>query len=414
MQVIRHAKATKPILIPYNGDLDAGDVNRVQNLSGGTTQPFTMLYEHGREDKMAVDKDILNTTAKMTQLEYGEMDTYLLLANLASTPVNGLTLDDFSDAKVDMYITGKDDYNGVLEQTMWLPKLTVNSLTINIADANARIERSFDFSGDKFRMEREGNKYLIYKKNVVDSGYSEDPYAIVLNDPAPVVNPNHAGQYLARVWRIRSGVTTELNVTTDYTWTNGTTTLSILSATTGDIIKVIYTAASYGTAGDPTSLNDVDDYYLKASYITVSLQSGAGSEIELDKLTSLNIAATLNRIDEGVLGNDEKILKEVQSKTTVVRLDGRVKDSTLEEVLMGQAGNNWGEIDADLFASDITLRVKIYEDATKTSFKIGYKVTDMFFTDTTEDANANEFWKDAVTLQSDNLTISGLEANIDA
>lgn len=414
-QVIRHAKACKPRVYPYNGDVAPIDADRVQTFSGAGNQPFEELYEWGREDKMAVDFGVFEATASMTQLEYGEIDFYLALANLASAPVGGLDLDDFSDAKVDIITVGKDDYEGNLEQILWLPKLVLNSITINIADSEAKLERSFEFAGDFLRRLRYNNKYFIYKKVEVESGYSASAYDIVLSDPAPIVNPNYAGRYIERVLRVRSGVTTELVETTDWTWTQGTTTLQILSATTDDIIKIYYTSDSWGTAGDPTSLNDADDYFIDADSVTVTLQSGSGTEVELDLLTSLNIVATLNRIDEGVIGSDEKLLKEVESKTTTVTLAGRVKGSKIEEILMGQAGNDWGILDAQLFKDDLKLRVKVFEDETKTTFKIGYKVTGLFMTSNTDDeGTANEFLTEGVTLQSDNLLISAVEAEIDS
>jgi len=413
-QAIRHAKATKPRMYPYNGDVTPADMDRVQSFSGGGNQPFEMLYEWGREDKMAVDFDILEATATATQLEYGKIDTYLKLANLSAMPSGGLDLDDFSNAKVDIITVGKDDYEGNVEQTLWLPKLALNSITVNIADAEAKLERSFELSGDALRRLRNDNKYFIYKRDAVGSGYSADPYDIILDDPEPVEDPNYSGVYIFRVLRVRSGTTTELTLTTDYTYTSGTTTLQILSATTGDVYKIYYSSDSWGTAGDPTSLNDADDYFIDADSVKVTLQSGSGTEVEMDLLTSLNIVATLNRIEEGVIGNDEKILKEVESKTTTVTLGGRVKNSTIEEILMGQAGNDWGILDAKLYKDDIKMRVYVYEDETKTTFKIGYKVTGLFMTTTTQDeGNANEFLTKGVTLQSDNLLISNVEADID-
>lgn len=414
-QAIRHAKANKPRLYPYNGDVNPSDMDRVQSFSGGGNQPFEELYEWGRELKMAVDFDILEATASATQLEYGEIDTYLTLANLSAMPSGGLDLDDFSNAKTDIITVGKDDYNGNVEQTLWLPKMTLDSITLNIADAEARLERSFEFAGDILMRLRNDNKYFIYNKTTVESGYSTSAYDITLNDPVPVEDPNHSGVYIFRVLRVRSGTTTELTLTTDYTYTSGTNTLQILSATTGDVYKVYYTSDSWGTAGDPTSLNDSDGYYIDADSVTVTLQSGTGTEVELDLLTSLNIVATLNRISEAVIGNDEKILKEVESKTVTVTLGGRVKNSTIGEILMGQAGNDWGVLDAQLYKDDITLRVKVYEDETKSTFKIGYKVTDLFMTSTSQDeGNANEFLTKNVTLQSDNLLISNVIGDITA
>jgi hypothetical protein len=161
-------------------------------------------------------------------------------------------------------------------------------------------------------------------------------------------------------------------------------------------------------------LNDADLCYINADSVKVTLQSGVGTEVELDRLTSLNLTATLNRISEAVIGLSEKLLKNVQTYDVKVALNGRVKDATIEEVLMGQAGANWGIIDPNEFKTDLVLRVYVYEDATKTTFKMGYKVTGLAFSDNTQDANANDFWSNGINLSSDNMLISDVEIDIDA
>jgi hypothetical protein len=146
----------------------------------------------------------------------------------------------------------------------------------------------------------------------------------------------------------------------------------------------------------------------------VTLQSGTGTEVELDRLTSFNISTTLNRISEAVIGLQEKLLKQVESYDVKVALNGRVKDAKIEDVLMGKAGLNHSIIDPNEFKTDIICRVYVYEDSTKSTFKLGYKVTGLAFADTTQDANANAFWTEGINLSSDNLVISNVESDIDA
>ena len=412
---IRHASATKPRVYPWNGDTQPIDIDRVQTFSGGVNQPQELVYEMGRLNKVCTDLKILEEKCSLTQLEYGEIDFYLALANKATIPVGGLQLSDFDDSLVDIISVGKDKFGGSMEQTLWLPKLSLNSIAFNIANADARIERTFDLGGDFFRILKNANKIFMQKIYTVPSGYSASAWTQVISDPAPVVDPNVAGKYIQRVLRVRSGVTTELELTTDYTWANETTTLTVLSATTDDIIKVAYTTGSFGTGGDYTSLNDADLCYINADSVTVTLESAAqGVEIELDRLTSLNITATLNRISEPVIGLEEKLLKAVQTYDVKVALNGRIKDVPIEEVLMGQAGNSFGIIDPNLFKTDLTLRVYVYEDATKSAFKIGYKVTNLAFADTTDDVNANDFWSSAINLSSDSMIISDQISDIDS
>jgi hypothetical protein len=411
---IRHASATKPRVYPWNNDTQPIDIDRVQSISGGVNQPQELVYEAGRLDKVCTDLKILEESCSLTQLEYGEIDFYLALANKAAMPSGGLQLSDFDDSLVDIISVGKDKFGGTMEQTMWLPKLSLNSLAFNIPDADSRIERTFDLGGDFFKILKNANKIFMQKIYTVPSGYSTSAWTQVISDPAPVLDPNVASKYIQRVLRVRSGVTTELELTTDYTWTNGTTTLTILSATTGDIIKVAYTTGSFGSGGDYTTLNDVDLCYINADLVKVTLESAAqGVELELDRLTSLNLTATLNRISEGVIGLREKLLKNVESYAVTVALNGRIKDTPIEDVLMGQAGTSFGIIDPDLFKTDLVLRVYVYEDSTKATFKLGYKITGLAFADTTDNADANNFWQSAVNLASDNMLISDQEADID-
>lgn len=410
---IRHSSATKPRIIPWNGDTQPIDIDRVQAFSGGINQPSELVYELGRKDKICTDLKILEESCTLTQLEYGEIDFYLALANKSTLPSGGLQLSDFDDALVDIISVGKDKFSGTMEQTLWLPKLSLNALTFNIANADARVERTFDLGGDFFKILKNNNKIYMQKIVTVPSGYSSAPFAIVVSDPVPVLDPNVASKYIQRVLRVRSGVTTELVLTTDYTFT-APSALSILSATSGDLIKFVYTASSFGTGGDYTTLNDVDLCYINADSVTVTLQSGVGTEVELDRLTGFNINASLKRISESVIGLQEKLLKNVESYDVKIALNGRIKDAKIEDVLMGQAGANWGIIDPNEFKTDLIVRVKVFEDATKTTFKMGYKVTAAAFSDEKQDANANAFWSEGVNLSSDNLLISDVEGDIDA
>ena len=413
MNEIRHASATKPRIIPWLNATQPMDIDRVQAFSGGVNQPSELVYELGRKDKVCTDLKILEESCTLTQLEYGEIDFYLALANKAALPSGGLQLSDFDDALMDVISVGKDKFGGTMEQTLWLPKLSLNAMTFNIANADARIERTFDLGGDFFKILKTTNKIYIQKIVTVPSGYSAAPYAISLADPVPAVDPNVSGKYIQRILRVRGSTTTELELTTDYTF-SAPSALSVLLATSGDILKIVYTAASFGTGGDYTSLNDADLCYINADSVKVTLQSGVGTEVELDRLTGFNINASLKRISEGVIGLQEKLLKNVESYDVKVALNGRVKDAKIEDVLMGQAGNNWGIIDPSEFKTDVVCRVYVYEDATKTTFKMGYKVTGLAFTDTKEDVNANAFWTEGVNLSSDNLLISNVEIDIDA
>ena len=129
------------------------------------------------------------------------------------------------------------------------------------------------------------------------------------------------------------------------------------------------------------------------------------SDVELDLLSSLSISATLNRISEAVLGSDEKVLRDVETTEVAWSLEGRVKDSSIEEALMTQAGLAHGIIDPRLF-NEVSITVKIYTDSTKSTFLIGYKSTGLSFSDESRDFDANAFGTKPLNLAGTNLLIT--------
>ena len=405
---IQHSSACKPISVPVNNDVTKDNWDRVQNFSASTTQPQEKVYEIGRLAKMDFDKDILEATLSISQLEYGTNASYLQLAGVSAEPSGGFELSDFDDPRIDFYSPGKDEYGGTVEQTLWLQYMALDSLGLEI-NAEERIVRNFELSGDYCKIAREGNKYLIFKEDDAPSGTSGN-YTIDVSDPAPVVDPNNAGVYILALYRIRSGTATQLTLTTDYTYNNATNEITILSALASDNYRIWYTAASYGTAGDPTSLNDADDYFLSAENVTVTIDDGTNSAVELDKLTSLSITATLNRTEQGKIGSTSKF-RDVESYDVSCALGGFVKDSTIQEALMQQAGQSWGIIDYSSFDT-VDVIIKIYETSSKSSFLIGYKASDLEFADDSNDKNANENTEESITLSGDALIITTTEGDL--
>jgi hypothetical protein len=173
----------------------------------------------------------------------------------------------------------------------------------------------------------------------------------------------------------------------------------------GDNYRIWYTAGSYGTAGDPQALNDVDDYYLRSEWVTVTIDDGTHTPVELEALTSLSIAATFNRTDNAVIGTNVKI-KDTQSYDVAIALGGFVKSFPIEEALMGQAGQSWPLIDYNLF-QEVEIVVKVYGEAAKTNFLIGYKCSACAFdTSSANSFNANDFGSGDLSLATDNLIIT--------
>jgi len=405
-EAIRHARAVSPYLIPNKGGA-AGDIHGLTNTANSTSQdeeriPFVSTSEE------CVDKAIPDVGVTFPQAERGEIGTYLKLANLDAEPVSGITLLDFSSALVDYFQYERDSENGNIEKTKWFEKLAISSLTIDISDAEARLQRTIELSGDSKKILAYDNKYGIHKKVTFGTGDT----TIDCSDPEPVADPNISGVYILRVDRTRDGETEEIDLTTDYTFNTGTDDITIISPEAGDVYNVYYSASSWGTGGDPTTPDPLPTpCFIKADSVTVLISDG-NEEIELDKLTSLSIAATINRIDEATIGSDEKVIREIDDTPVEVSLGGRVKDDTILEAFMGHLDDSWGIVDIKKFLETVRITVKCYSDSTKSTFLIGYQVSDLSYTGDDESFDAGDFGTLTVNCSASNLLITTDEGNL--
>ena len=406
---IRHARAISPWIIPNKGG-SADDFHGLTDVGADPSVGSEDVYVMGKKAKCGTDKETPEVTVPLPMLERGEIDSYLTLANLDSEPAGGLTLLDFNSSLVDVVYYLKDAFNGNIDASMWMPKCAVNTIALNIDDPQTRITRDIELSTDDRRVLTGDNKYFIHVKNTAPSGTSGN-YVIDVSDPAPVVDPNNAGVYILRIDRTRSGETVSLAITTDYTYNNGTGEITIISASAGDVYNVYYSASSFGTAGDPTSVDSDSICYLKAENVTVLISDGA-TEVELDRLTSLTISATLNRIDENVIGNDERVLREISETPVTVDFSGRVKDYKGEKAFMNQLADSSIISSVKLFNDNVKVTVKIYNNANKDTFLIGYQVDNLSYTDGSFACTANEFATMDVSCQSDDILITASEGNL--
>lgn len=407
MDAIRHGRAVSPWFIP-NGNGEARDLHGITDISGGSSLDSEDVYVIGKEEKCATDKGIPEATVSVTQLERGEINSYLTLANLDAEPSGGLTLSDFSAATIDLFLYEREEFSGAIVGTTWFPKTAINSLNLDIADAEARIERSFELSGDNKHELSYDNKIGVHVKDTAPSGTSGSYVIDLTNYGVPATDPNNSGAYILRVERTRAGTTETI---TAYAYNPIGEELTITSALTDDIYDVYYSTSAFGSEGDPTSVDSGNPCFLKADSVTVLISDG-NTEVELDVLTSLSFAASLERLDEAVIGNDEKVLKEISATPVDVSLTGRVKNSTILDAFMGQIGNDWGITDINLFLSNVRVTVKIYTNATKSTFAIGYQVDGLSFSDDSKDFTANEFGELSVNAASDNLLITTTENDL--
>lgn len=407
--VIRHARAISPWFIPLLGG-SGDDFHGLTDVGADPSVSSDDVFVVGKKVKCGTDKGTPEVTVPLAQLERGEIDTYLCLANLDSEPVGGFDLLDFNSSLVDAIYYVKDAFNGNIDSSIWMPKCAINSLSLNIDDPEARITRDMELASDDRRIFTGNNKYLIHKKDVAPSGVSGN-YVIDISDPAPVVDPNNAGVYVLRIDRVRAGELTSLAITTDYTYNVGTSEITVLSALTGDVYQIFYSASSFGSAGDPTTVDSDSICFLKAENVTVLISDGT-TEVEIDTLSSLTISATLNRIDESVIGNDERILREISDTPVTVDLSGRIKDYVEEKAFMNQLADASMISSVKLFNDNVKVTVKVYNNADKDTFLIGYQIDNLSFTDGSFSITANEFGTIDVSAQSDDILITASEGNL--
>jgi len=406
---IRHARAISPWFIPNKGG-SADDLHGLTDVGADPSVGSEDVYVVGKKVRCGVDKEVPEVTVPLAQLERGEVDTYLTLANLDAEPAGGFDLLDFNSSLVDVVYYMKDEFEGTVDASIWMPKTAVNSLTLNIDDPDARITRDIELSGDDRRVLLGDNKYLIHVEDTAPSGTSGS-YVIDISDPAPVVDPNNAGVYVLRVDRTRSGETTSLAITTDYTYDNTPKEITIVSALTGDVYNVYYSASSFGSAGDPTTVDNDSICYLKAENVTVLISDGT-TELEMDRLSSLTITATLNRIDENVIGNDERVLREISDTPVTVDMSGRVKNYNGEKAFMNSLASSELISSVKLFNDNVKITVKIHNNADKDTFLIGYSVDNLSYTDGSFSASANEFGTMDISASSTDLKITAVEGNL--
>lgn len=407
---IRHARSVSPWFIDdLNGTGD--DFHGLTNLSGGASADSEDLFVIGKKEKCGTDTDTPESTVPLTQRERGQIATYLRLANLTSEPSGGIDLEDFSSGLIDAVFYEKDEFDGNVVRSVWFPKTAVASIGLSIADPEAVIERTFELTGDNEHELEGANKILTHVTDTAPSGTSGN-YVIDVSDPEPQADPRISGAFILRIDRTRSGTLTTLELTTDYTFDSGADEITIISALSGDIYNIYYSSTTFGALGDPTTVDPCSDpAFLKAENVTVLLSDGT-TEVELDKLTSLSIDATLTRLDELVIGNDERVLREIDETPVTVDLTGRISDSTIAKAFMNQLADTDVITDVKRFLSNVRVTVKIYDSADKDTFLIGYQVDNLSFTDDSIDYSSNDFGTLDVSAESDNLKVTTTQGDL--
>lgn len=405
-----HAKGIQTRIIPRNGSASWEQVDRSQGVTGDFNLKRDPRYELGRENRVDYKKNRPEFRYSLKQFEFGNMSFFRRLAGKANA-VASLTEDDFKSAQSDLleYLTDDD---ATVSGTIWLPKLRLSRFSLNVGEPSADLERNFELVGEDWKWFRTTNKYLIYLDKTCASGETGSIAIIIgagdyANYPTPVVNPDVAGEYILAVYRVRAGVVTEMELTTNYTYVSGTKTLTFLLAQAGDIYKVIYSASSFITGSAIWTDNDSDPGAIGADYVSVYLNVNNYAHL----LQSVGLDVSLDRTDYGELGTDDIKQSGTKAVNTSITLDKYVEGAVIEEILRGVA-SDYGLIDARKFAENITLTVKIYDSADKDNFVMGYEVTGLT-PSTQNDANTvQEYKKRTFTLVSDNILITDEESEL--
>lgn len=394
-----HAKYVKPRVFPWNNDRDPEQIDRSQDIGGDLTLNREKVYEIGRDGILGYRRQTPSFAYSMTQFEYGSMAFWYDLAN-KETPASGeshaIDLDDLNETKVDIAAFLTDD-DSTFRGSIWFPKLRVNGFSLNIADPDAIIERSFDLIGEDYKMLDE--KYFSFQKATAAGATT----AIVLS---PAAIEYASGDYIFRVLRVRSGVVSELVETTDWTYVNGTATLTVTGGVAGDVIKVFYPSSTAYTT--TWTNNDVDPDLLLAENAEIFMKVGTSTRIY--KLQTIGIDVAFERADYKEIGNSEVVQTGVKSKTVTISLNRYSKDFSLEDILASDT--TYPFIDPRNFAENIQLMVKFYGEKEHNTFKIGYLMNNISPTTLGTSQAIEDYNQRTNTLECNNLTISDDETDI--
>ena len=387
-----HSSYYQPSIIPVYGDLDKSEIDRCQDITGAITLDRTKIEEIGRDGIVDWRTGIPAVSLTMRQLEYGSIDFWRKLSNKGDS-VATILFTDFKTSLFDIAAYKTDD-NATFLGTVWYKGMRISGFGLNIGDPEALAERTFTLVGEDEINLLNNNKYLICKRYTAAGGLNE---TFTVNDPVPVADPDYSGQYLLRVVRTRAGTSSELTHGTEWSY-DGVDTLTINGLSiAGDVIRIWYSGSSYIGGGDYFIENDADLAAIEANSCSIYL---ANSNY-LYRLQSAAIDVTLDRYDIKEIGNNEVVARGVRGITARVTLGRILETYTIEEIIRGKAGLNYGKLDIKKLSDNISLIVKFYDNADKTTFKMGYKITDLAPVGLDAGIPLNDYISRGVTLEGE-------------
>jgi len=398
-----NAKMVKPRIFPWNSDRNPSQIDRLQEISGDLALNRDKIYEIGRVSLLGYRKRTPTLTGRLRQFENGSMDFWYDLAN-KETPGSG---DGHSVKEIDMettitdittYLTDdNDDFTGSIR----FPRLRLAGFTINVGDPDAMVERNFNVVSEGYDYLKDN--YFSYQKK---TALADADLTVVLS-PVPVEYA--AGDYIFRVLRVRGSVATVLSAgigDDNWSYVNGTHTLTVNDCLIGDIVKVYFASATaYETIWTD---NNSDANVLLAEYCEIYMKIGTSERIY--RLQSLGIDVTFERTDYKEIGNNENVQEGVKQVTTKISLNRFVEGMTFEQILADN--ETYPYLNPDDFSDNIQMIVKIFGEKEHTNFKIGYLMNKISPTAVGNSQVIQDYLKATVALEADNFLVSDLESEI--
>ncbi len=376
-----HSSQYQPKLSPIYVDSPDIDLDRIQDLTSTLTMNRQKVDEIGRIGIVGWRQLTPSVTVSMKQLEYGNIYTYVNLANKGPQTAT-VQLTDFKSSGFDIMGFATND-SGVFLGTIMYPRLRLSSFTINISDPMQVIERTFNFVGEDEISWENNSAYVVRQRYVAPSNQTANASAtFVINSPTPQPDPDNSGKFIIRVVRTSTNLptsgtllSTELNWGTDWSY-DGVQNLTINNAYAGDVFWVWYSASSYLPGQVPFIYNNADVPVLTAECASIYL--GSGNYVY--RLQSVSIDCTLSRKDIREIGNYQIVSEGVDDYNTKVTIGRVLETFTVEEFLRNTPLSGTGtKLDPRKFGSNFGLYVNIYSANTKlaSQYKMSYVCTDL-------------------------------------
>lgn len=404
-----HSSYTAPRVIPVNGSGSWAEIDRLQDMSGSLALNREKINEIGRDGTVDWKVGIPSVSLNLRQLEYGNFEFWKKLTNQADA-ADDIDLNDFKTSMID--ICGyKTDDTGTFLGTVFYPKLRCAGFGLNIGDPTALVERSFSLVGEDEILYEGSNKYVIYFQA---TGSATTNFQIVFGSgdysdyPDPVADPDASGtQTFIRIMRYRGTTDTELVEGTDFTYDAGTTTINITGNQAADLYKVWYTAATYITNGSTFTVNDSDKGGLVAENCSIFLNTSN----YVYRLQSVGVDVSFDRQDVREIGNQNVVARGIRSKTVRVTLGRILEAYTIEELFRG-VSSSYGKLDPRKYLDNLSLTIKIYNEAAKTTFKMGYKFSNLSPTNRDLSVPTKDYLNQGATLEGEEGVITSNIADL--